>query len=109
MAVQAANPVGNRVQQNLLLAVEFLGAAALLGAGQYLPQRSSCRLNGGHGVVVFAEPERTIELEDRQHAVAGAHGHSPSGDHLVAQDGLNAGSDWKGTEVGDPNGATLFP
>ena len=109
MAVHAANAVGNRIQQNLLLAVEFFGPAALLGAGQHLSKRSGCGLNGGHGVVVFAEPERAVELEDCQDVVADAHRHCPSGDHLLAQGGLDAGGSGNGIEVGDPDRAALFP
>ena len=59
MAVHAANAVGNRVKENLLLAVELLGAATFLGAGEHLAERGSCGLNGGHSVVVLAEPKRT--------------------------------------------------
>ena len=97
VAVHAADAVGDRVEQNLLLAVEFLGPAAFLGAGQHLPQRSGRGLNGGHGFAVFAQPEVAVELQDRQNLVAHAHRHRPAGDHLLAQGGLDAGTG--GTEV----------
>ena len=109
MTVHAADAVGNRVQQNLLLAVEFFGAAALLRAGQHLSERGGRRLNGGHGFAVFAQTEVAVELEHRQHAVADAHRNRPAGDHLLAQGGLDAGTGGSGVQVGDPDRAAVFP
>ena len=92
VAVDAADAVGDRVEQDLLLAVELFGPAAFLGAGQHLAQRGGGGLDGGHGFAVFAEPEVAVKLEDGQDVVADAHRHGPAGDHLLAQRGLNAGA-----------------
>ena len=44
VAVQAADSIRDRVEQNLLLAIEFFGAAPFVGALQHLSQRGRPRL-----------------------------------------------------------------
>jgi len=89
LAVHAANAVGNRVEQDLLLPVKLLCPAAFVGPRQHLSQRGSDSFYGGQGFAVFAQSEMTVEFQNRQHLVAFADRNRPSGDHLVAQSGLN--------------------
>ncbi len=78
VAIDAANSVGNRVQQNLLLTVEFLGAAPLLAARQHLPQRGGHGFDRSQSFRVFAQTEVTIEFQHRQNLVAFTHRHCPA-------------------------------
>ena len=84
-AVHAADAVGDGVEQDLLLAIEFLGAAAFLGAGQHLAERSGHSLHGGEGLGVLAQTLAGVKLEYGQALVADANRDRPAGGHAVAQ------------------------
>ena len=109
MAVHAADAVGDRVEQYLLLPVEFLGPAVLVGARQHLAQRGRHRLHGRYGLAVFAEMKMAIKLQNGQHLVADADRHRPAGDHLLAQGRLDARAGGNGSQVGNPDRAATLP
>src|SRR5580698_2556634 len=70
IAVESADAIGHGVEQDLLLAVELFGPAAIVRAGQHLSQRGRDRFNGSHGLAIFAQGKVAIKLENGEHAVA---------------------------------------
>ena len=76
MLVHAAYAVSHRVQQDLLLAVEFLGSALFVGACPHLPQRGGSGLHCGEGRAIFAKAGVAIKFKNGDHLVAHAHRNS---------------------------------
>ena len=109
MAVDAADAVGHRIQKDLLLPGQFVGPAALPRSRQHLPQRCGHRLDGGDGLLVFAQQELAVKLENRQHLVAHAYRHRPARHHGMPQRGCNPWSGRSGFQIGNPNGTALQP
>jgi hypothetical protein len=77
LAVQPADAVGHRIQQDFLLPSQVVGAAAFLGSRQHLSQRCGRNFHCGNGVAVLEQTETRIKFQHREHLVGGAHRHCP--------------------------------
>src|SRR5579863_701978 len=80
VGVESADAVGYRVEQNLLLAVELLGAVAFVRAGKHLSQRSGDRLDSSHRLAILAEAEVAVKLQDSQNRASHADRNCAAGD-----------------------------
>src|ERR1022692_2302308 len=59
--------------------------------------------------MVFTEFEVAIEFENGKDLLAHTHRHSPSGDHILAQRGLNSWGQGHRSQFGNPHRAAVAP
>ena len=108
-AVNAADAVGDRVEEDLLLPREFFGSAAFVGARQHLAQGCGNGFDGRDGLAVFAQRDVTIEFEHGQHFVPFANRNGPTGNHLVSQSCLNSRAGRDCSEAFEPDRPAILP
>ena len=108
-AIRAADAVVDRIQQDLLGAVQLLQAILFTGAGQHLSDAGGDGFQGGHGLALFTLALMTVELEHRDEPVADMDGNGPAGRQLMAQCRLGSGRFRGHGQVFDPHGVALLP
>jgi hypothetical protein len=109
VAIQAADAVGHRVEQNLLLAVELFRPAPFVRAGQHLPQRSGHSFDRCHGLAILAQAEMAIEFQNRKHPVSNAHRHRAAGDHSPFAGRVGVWMKRFRSNIGNPDRPAVLP